>query len=131
SIEAMARLSRAGYPLAIATNQSGVGRGYFGLNELQAMHQKMLDLLNQRGGKVAAITFCPHLPDADCGCRKPRPGLIQQISEQLACAVTGAYMVGDSIRDLEAGVAAGCRPVLVLTGKGQQSQSRLPQESLG
>ena len=131
SIEAIGRLTRTGYPVAVATNQSGIGRGYYNEAALEAMHAKMLDLVAKAGGRIDAIVFCPHHPDTRCDCRKPLPGLLHQIQEQLGLSLEGAYMIGDSIRDLEAGVAAGCRPVLVRTGKGEKSVLALPQSGLG
>lgn len=131
SIEAIARLSQAGYRIAIATNQSGVGRGYFSQADLDAMHRKMLQLVEEAGGRIDAICYCPHRPEDDCDCRKPLPGLLRQIQQHLGLDIRGCYMVGDSLRDLEAGVAMGCRPVLVRTGKGQASASKLPRDELG
>ncbi len=130
SIEAIGRLSRAGYRIAIATNQSGIGRGYYDVATLQAMHDKMLHLVHQAGGHIDAITYCPHITEDGCDCRKPLPGLLRQIQEQLDTPVKGAYMVGDSIRDLEAGQAMGCRLALVLTGKGEKSRQKLPESGL-
>lgn len=130
SAEAVGRLTQAGYTIAIATNQSGVARGYFSLETLQAMHDKMAALAAEHGGKFAHIAFCPHGPDDDCDCRKPLPGLIQQIEQALGVSAKGSWMVGDSIRDLEAGVAAGCQPVLVRTGKGAKSEAKLAAAGL-
>ncbi|KEQ16600.1 D-glycero-beta-D-manno-heptose 1,7-bisphosphate 7-phosphatase [Endozoicomonas numazuensis] len=118
SIKAIARLSRAGYPIAIATNQSGLARGYFTEDTLRAMHQKMLDLIAAEGGKIDCIKFCPHGPDDQCRCRKPLPGMIEQIEETLNLPAESAWVVGDSLRDLQAGQAMGCKVALVKTGKG-------------
>ncbi len=131
SIAAIGRLTRAGYAIAVATNQSGIGRGYYDEAALEAMHAKMLDLVAAAGGRIDAVAFCPHHPDTHCDCRKPLPGLLHQIQQQLGVDLQGAYMVGDSIRDLEAGVAAGCQPVLVRTGKGEKSLLGLPESGLG
>lgn len=125
SIEAIAQLSRAGYQVYVATNQSGLGRGLFGYRELEEMHQKLLRLVDHAGGKIAGIYFCPHAPDAACECRKPAPGLIRQIEADAGTSVAGAPIIGDSLRDLEAGLALGCRPVLVRTGKGQKTLQAL------
>ncbi len=121
SIEAIARLSKAGYRVVVATNQSGLARGYFTPLELDAMHQKMNALITAAGGSLAGIFFCPHAPDQHCDCRKPLPGLIHQIEAALGVSAEGAVLVGDSLRDLEAGQAAGCEPLLVKTGKGQRT----------
>ncbi len=124
SIAAMAALSQAGHTLFVATNQSGIARGYYDLAELTAMHDKMRALVRAAGGDIADVVFCPHGPDADCSCRKPRPGLIDQLAERHG-SLQGAYMVGDSLRDLQAGQARGLRPVLVRTGKGSLTEAQL------
>ncbi|WP_252177758.1 D-glycero-beta-D-manno-heptose 1,7-bisphosphate 7-phosphatase [Endozoicomonas sp. 4G] len=118
SIEAIARLSRAGYTIAIATNQSGIARGYFSEATLAAMHQKMLDLVVAEGGRIDCIQYCPHGPDDQCRCRKPLPGMIEQIEETLNMPAASAWVVGDSLRDLQSGQAMGCKVALVKTGKG-------------
>lgn len=130
SAEAVGRLTHAGYTLAVATNQSGVARGYFSLDTLHAMHKKMAALAAEYGGRFVHIAYCPHGPDDQCDCRKPLPGLIHQIEQALGVSAQGSWMVGDSIRDLEAGIAAGCQPVLVRTGKGAKSEGKLPSPSL-
>lgn len=125
SAEAVGRLCQAGYTIAVATNQSGLARGYFTQADLNAMHDKMTRLTAEYGGKFSCIAYCPHGPDDACDCRKPLPGLIHRIEEQLGVSARGCWIVGDSIRDLEAGVAAGCRPALVRTGKGAGSEAKL------
>ncbi len=121
STEAIARLSRAGFTLMVATNQSGLARGYFSDTDLNAMHRKMLTLIEQAGGHIDGIYHCPHGPDDQCDCRKPKPGMLQQIAADLGYDITGSYIIGDSQRDLEAGLAMGCLPILVKTGKGQRT----------
>lgn len=130
SMEAVGRLCQAGFTLAVATNQSGLARGYFGLPELNAMHAKMEQLAAGFGGYFSHIAYCPHGPNDHCNCRKPLPGLIHEIEQQLNTSAQGAWIVGDSIRDLEAGLAAGCKPVLVRTGKGQKSEAKLATTAL-
>jgi len=126
SIEAIAALSKAGYSIAIATNQSGLARGYFDNQILEAMHHKLVTLVNAAGGQIAHIAYCPHGPADDCDCRKPKPGLMHQISNALSIPLTtDVVVIGDSIRDLEAGIKAGCTVVLVKTGKGQKSLVKL------
>lgn len=124
SIKAMAALSKAGFQIFIATNQSGIARGYYDEATLRAMHDKMLGLLDAEGGKVEGIEYCPHGPDDACECRKPKSGMIEAIEAKLGVSFNDipAIMVGDSLRDLEAGKARGCSPVLVLTGKGRETQ---------
>ena len=124
SAEAIARLSKAGYQVAVATNQSGLGRGYFSQAVLDQMHHKMNALITAAGGTLDGIFFCPHVPDQNCDCRKPLPGLIHQIQASLDISARGAIMIGDSLRDLQAGQAAGCTPVLVKTGKGLATLSK-------
>ncbi len=121
SIEALGKLTKAGYKIAIATNQSGIARGYFSLETLNNMHKKMVDLATEVGAKIDYIAFCPHGPDDHCDCRKPLPGLIHQIEQALDFSAADCFMVGDSLRDLQAGQAAGLKAALVLTGKGQKT----------
>lgn len=124
SIDALARLYQAGWILAIATNQSGLARGLFTQTDLDAQHEKLLRLLHAAGGDLHYIAWCPHGPDDHCNCRKPKPGLLHQISLALNLDLEGAIMVGDALRDLQAGQAAGCRPVLVRTGKGKKTLAK-------
>jgi D-glycero-D-manno-heptose 1,7-bisphosphate phosphatase len=137
SLEAIALLNQAGYQIAIATNQSGLSRGYFAINDLHAMHSKMDKLLQPLGGRIDSIFFCPHLDSHGCDCRKPAPGLIKEIALRYkkpdsAQPLLGVPIVGDSLRDLQAGIALGASPHLVLTGKGQKTldQGNLPEGTL-
>lgn len=131
SIKAIARLSQAGYTVTIATNQSGIARGYYDIATLDAMHQRLRELVAEQGGTLGHIFYCPHGPDDGCDCRKPLPGLIDQIVTEYG-DVTGVPLIGDSLRDLEAGVARGCTPVLVLTGKGEKTAAKgLPDHLKG
>ena len=117
SLEAIAKLNHAGWHVVVVTNQSGLGRGLFDMGALNAMHAKMHDMLAAVGGKVDAIFYCPHAPEDQCNCRKPAPGLYEQIAERYGVELKGTPTVGDSVRDLLAGAAVGCVPHLVLTGK--------------
>lgn len=128
SLEAIARLSQAGFTVAVATNQSGLGRGLFDLGDLEAMHAKMEELLHKLGGELAGIFYCPHHPDDQCACRKPLAGLIDVIEAELGLSAKGAPIIGDSLRDLEAGLAKGCELILVRTGKGEKTLAKLPPE---
>ena len=125
SIEAIAEFSRAGYQVVIATNQSGLSRGYFTLDILESIHDHLCDLVEQEGGSIAGIFYCPHLPDEGCACRKPGIGLLQAIEAELQQSVAGCYFIGDSLKDLQAARAMDCQPVLVLTGKGEKTQAQL------
>lgn len=121
SIEAIARLSKAGWTIAVATNQSGLARGYFDVPTLDAMHQRLQQLVAGQGGKLDLIRYCPHGPDDNCDCRKPRAGLLRQIAAHFNADLQAVPLVGDSLRDLEAGISVGCTPYLVLTGKGEKT----------
>lgn len=125
SIEAIARLSQAGYRIAIATNQSGLSRGYFGLDELETIHQTLCQLVEERGGRIDGIFYCPHLPDAGCDCRKPATGLLRAIEDELGDLLADSYFIGDSLKDLQAARRHGCRPILVRTGKGAGTETQL------
>ena len=118
ALEAIARLNHAGWHVVIASNQSGLGRGLFDVVSLNAMHAKMHKMLAAVGGRVDAIFYCPHSPDEDCGCRKPKPGLFLQIGERYGVDLANVPTAGDSLRDVQAGAAAGCEPHLLLTGMG-------------
>lgn len=121
SMQALAKLTKAGYRIAVATNQSGISRGYFNEKTLTAMHKKMIDLAAEAGAKFDYIAHCPHGPDDNCDCRKPLPGLIEQIETALGMSAKDYFIVGDSLRDLQAGQAKGMKAALVLTGKGQRT----------
>jgi D-glycero-D-manno-heptose 1,7-bisphosphate phosphatase len=118
ALEAVARLNHAGWHVVIASNQSGLGRGLFDMASLNAMHAKMHKMLAAVGGKVDAVFYCPHSPDENCDCRKPKPGLFLQIGDRYGIDLKGVPTCGDSLRDLQAGAAAGCEPHLLLTGMG-------------
>ena len=122
SLEAIARLNHAGYHVVLATNQSGVGRGLFEVSTLNAIHDKMHRALAQIGGRIDAIFFCPHAHDANCNCRKPKAGLLEEIAHRFNVDLAGAPVIGDSLRDLQAGATVGARPMLVLTGKGTKTR---------
>ncbi len=131
SIDAIATIRRLGFEVAVATNQSGIARGYFSLDTLQAMHDKLQGLLREADTDIGPIAFCPHGPDDDCDCRKPKPGLLYQIAEHYEQELNQAYMVGDSLRDLQAGRAAGCHCVLVKTGKGKATWKKIVSGEAG
>ncbi len=118
ALEAIARLNHAGWHTVVATNQSGLGRGLFYMAMLNAMHLKMNQLLAKQGGRVDAVFFCPHTPEDQCDCRKPLPGLMELIGERYGVELADVPLVGDSLRDVQAGAAAGCPTHLVRTGRG-------------
>ncbi len=121
SLEAIARLSRAGWRVVIASNQSGLARGLFSVETLNAIHAKLRYELAQAGGQVDAIFICPHGPDDGCECRKPKPGMFLDIAKRYDISLQNVPAVGDSWRDLQAASSAGCTTWLVLTGNGQKT----------
>ncbi len=123
SLEAISKLNQAGFIVCVATNQSGVGRGLFTEETLSHIHDKMRKLLGDVGGKIDDILYCPHLPDANCTCRKPLPGMIQELLTKFQVSPENTYVIGDSLRDLQAGQAAGCKVILVKTGNGKRTLS--------
>jgi D-glycero-D-manno-heptose 1,7-bisphosphate phosphatase len=125
SIEAIANLSRAGFTIAVASNQSGLGRGLFDRPALAAMHRKFRRLVANAGGRVDRIVVCPHTPDDGCDCRKPKGGLLHRLGRYFNTDLGGVPVVGDSLRDLEAAVNAGARPILVRTGNGKKTEAAL------
>lgn len=130
AIEAIARLCRAGWTVAVATNQSGIARGYYDEATLAAMHDELHRRVKAAGGEITHIAVCPHGPDEGCGCRKPRPGLLEEIRDALDMeSLARSWMVGDSRRDLQAGEAVGCRLALVRTGKGRRTEAQ--EEGMG
>ncbi len=124
SIEAIARLNQNGYRVVVATNQSGVGRGLFDMATLNAINDKMMELVFRQGGRIDAIFFCPCTAEQKCHCRKPDTGMFEDIAARFHVGLSGVPTVGDSLRDLDAGAKAGCAPILVLTGKGKKTQAK-------
>ena len=129
SLEAIAHLNRAGYEVLVVTNQSGVARGLYDLPTLEKIHEKFIRELTRAGGKITEIFFCPHHPNDNCVCRKPRPGLFQEIEKKYHLNLRETYFVGDSTSDILAAEAAGCKPLLVLTGNGKKTLPQHPAVS--
>ena len=131
SLEAIARLNHAGFLVVLATNQSGVGRGLFEVSTLNAIHDRMQRALGQIGGRIDAIFFCPHAQEANCNCRKPKAGLLEEIARRFNVGLGGVPSVGDSLRDLQAAAVVGAAPILVLTGKGEATRKTggLPEDT--
>lgn len=125
SLEAIARLNRADYRVVVASNQSGLARKLFDIEALLAIHEKMERLLSETGGTIDAIFFCPHGPRQRCLCRKPKPGMLQDIAQRYRVDITGVPVVGDKPSDLQAARAAGAQPVLVRSGYGERSLAQL------
>ncbi|HEX9773970.1 MAG TPA: D-glycero-beta-D-manno-heptose 1,7-bisphosphate 7-phosphatase [Actinomycetota bacterium] len=130
AIEAMASLTRARFPLVIVTNQAVVGRGLLTMRTLESIHARMVDSLAAAGAEVSAVMVCPHHPDDECACRKPKPGMLLEAAEELKLDLGSSFMVGDHESDIEAGAAAGCATVLVRSGRGRFAQSAAGWESV-
>ena len=126
SLEAIARLSHAGYRLVVATNQSGVARRLFDLETLHLIHKKMHQMVQSSGGLIDAVFFCPDADDASPN-RKPNPGMLLEIGRRLKCSLHGVPVVGDTVRDIQAARAANAQPFLVRSGKGLQTLERHPE----
>lgn len=127
SMEAIAALCRGGWTVAVASNQSGVGRGYFDEAMLAEIHAKMDAAVRSAGGQLGRVVYCPHHPDAGCPCRKPKPGLLRQLSTIYAVPASEMVVIGDSLRDIEAALAVGARAMLVRTGNGRSHEESLPE----
>jgi D-glycero-D-manno-heptose 1,7-bisphosphate phosphatase len=127
SLEAIAKLSQAGYRVVVATNQSGIGRSLFDMATLNAIHNKMHKAVNQAGGRIEAIFYCPATAESNSEYRKPMPGMLREIGERFNMSLAGVPAVGDSLRDLQAAAAVGAQPILVLSGKGRSTrEAELP-----
>ncbi len=120
SCEAIARLTTAGYCVAVATNQSGVARGYYDEEQLAAIHEKMRTSVRAAGGRIDFIIHCPHMPDAGCSCRKPQPGMLFAVAKHFDCSLTNVPFIGDRLSDIQAAEAAGAIPLLVLSPMGDR-----------
>jgi D-glycero-D-manno-heptose 1,7-bisphosphate phosphatase len=123
SLEGIAGLNHAGYRVVVASNQSGIGRGLFDMAALNAINDKMYKALGQVGGRIDALFYCPHPAEANCACRKPKPGMLEDIARRFNAGLAGVPSIGDSLRDAQAAAAAGAQPMLVLTGKGTKTHA--------
>lgn len=130
SIDAIARLHKSGFTVVVATNQSGLARGKFDLDDLEAMHEKITGLVEEQGAELGAIFYCPHAPEDNCKCRKPMPGMVDAIEAEFNISAEGFYFVGDSLRDMQAAITKGCKPALVKTGNGEKTLAQLADQSL-
>jgi D-glycero-D-manno-heptose 1,7-bisphosphate phosphatase len=127
SLNAIADLNRAGYHVLVVTNQSGVGRGFYDLEMLDRIHEKFIQELAAVGGCIEEIFFCPHHPDDNCECRKPKLELFNRIQKKYGVQFSDAFYIGDSYSDVQAAQASGCKPILVLTSKGQKTLDNHPE----
>ncbi|MCL4122015.1 UNVERIFIED_CONTAM: hypothetical protein GTU68_008230 [Idotea baltica] len=131
SISAIAQLYKAGWTVAIATNQSGISRELYNVTTLEKIHDSLRMLLKKEHAELGYIAYCPHGPNDGCSCRKPKPGLLQQIASHYLIDLRNIWFVGDSLSDLLAANAAGCQPILVKTGKGLRTLTlELPENTL-
>lgn len=131
SLEAIAALTNAGMTVAVATNQSGLAQGLFDIDTLNRIHGLMVERVDAVGGRIDAIAFCPHGPDAGCECRKPAPGLLLALAKRFGISLLDVPVVGDSVRDLECALSVGARPILVRSGKGRDAAESLPPHLAG
>lgn len=127
SLGAIAKLNKHGFRVLVATNQSGIARGYYDTEMLDRIHEKFMAALAGEGGYVDEIFFCPHHPDEQCDCRKPKTGLIEQIQSKYPIHLPDTFFVGDSVGDMLAAQAMGCKPLLVRTGNGEYVLSHHPE----
>ena len=127
SLEAIAMLNEHGYKVIVVTNQSGIARGLFDAAMLEKIHDKMHRLVNEKGGAITAVYYCPHGPESTCECRKPKAGLLKAFAADFDAELAKIFVVGDSLRDLQTAQAVGAQPILVKTGKGQQTLINNPQ----
>ena len=132
SIEAIARMNQNGWRVAVATNQSGIARGLFDMATLNAINDKMMEMVFRQGGRIDALFFCPHAADEGCNCRKPRTGMLEEIAARFHTELKGVPVVGDSLKDLQSAETVGAQPILVLTGKGAKTQEEggMPKKTL-
>ena len=127
SIEAIVDLYRRGYRFAIATNQAGIGRGVMTVDDLLAVHKKMLLILAVYRVQIEAVFFCPHTPEDGCKCRKPETGLLESIAKRLDVRLSDTLFIGDSMRDVQAALAVGAKPMMVRTGRGAVESEQAPE----
>lgn len=118
--KSLAALSRLGLPIIVVTNQAAVGRGLLTVETLEDIHQQMVAEIVAYGGRIDCIFYCPHLPQENCHCRKPEPGLLLQAAQEMGLDLAGSYLIGDAASDIQAGQRAGCHTILVLTGRGHE-----------
>ena len=130
ALEAVARINHAGWHTVVATNQSGIGRGMIDMSAVNAVHARMHQALQVQGGRIDAVFFCPHTPEDQCDCRKPKPGLLLDIGRRYGTPLADVPVVGDTLRDLQAACAAGCEPHLVLSGRARGLQGEALQHLL-
>lgn len=125
ALDAIARLTSQGWRVVVITNQSGIGRGLLPVETLTDIHRQMCRVVEDHGGRIDNVRFCPHTPDDACACRKPSAGMLRDAAAEFAIDLRQSYVVGDHLTDAQAALAAGCRPILVMTGRGRHSREEL------
>jgi D-glycero-D-manno-heptose 1,7-bisphosphate phosphatase len=126
SLEAIVLLNQHGFKVVVISNQSGIARGYYSLEVLTEIHHKLHNLLAEKGGKIDAVYFCPHAPNDNCNCRKPKPGLFELFSQEKNVQLKNIFFIGDSLTDIKAAQAVAALPLLVKTGKGLKTLAENP-----
>jgi D-glycero-D-manno-heptose 1,7-bisphosphate phosphatase len=127
ALDALARLAQSDFKVVVTSNQSAIGRRLITRETVEEIHRRMRQQIVDSGGRVDQILYCPHRPQDDCPCRKPRPGLLTQACHNLQIDLAGSYIIGDSLEDIRAGLAVGCSTVLVQTGRGRIAQEQLAE----
>jgi len=131
AVAAVSELTAGGFTCMVITNQSALARGFISSAELDAVHAMMCAEIAAAGGKIADIFFCPHMPEDNCSCRKPAPGLLLRAQQKYAIDLADAVMVGDSAKDIECGRTAGCgRTVLVKSGRHDDVEAQLSERRM-
>ena len=125
SLNAIAALNSAGFRVVVVSNQSGIGRGLFSETDFSQITRKMMSAVHTAGGEIAGFYYCPHRPDDGCDCRKPRPGLLERVKADFDISLAGIPLIGDKVTDVELARRVGARPILVLTGYGQDAAAAL------
>ena len=125
--EPLRRLARTDFSIVVVSNQSAIGRGLVRRTTVEEINQRMVAEISAEGGRIDAVYYCPHRPEDGCDCRKPRPGMLLRAALDLSIDLSASYFIGDAVSDVEAGFAAGCRPILVLTGRGDSQHVLLAQ----
>ena len=125
--EPLGKLARSDYAVIVISNQAAIGRGLVGEKAVEEINRRMVDEITTQGGRIDSVFICPHRPDENCGCRKPAPGLILQAAQQQNLDLAHSFLIGDALSDVEAALAAGCQPILVLTGRGSEQRLLLDQ----
>ena len=127
AVDVLARLAGAARPIVLVTNQSPIGRGILTVEQVEDLNRRIVDEVHARGGRIDAVYYCPHHPAAGCDCRKPRPGLLQRAAGELGLDLARSYLVGDAASDVQAALAVGATPILVLSGRGRDQRHLLGQ----